>query len=75
MMNDEGNRKDWIKIHRKRLLDKGKIEQLVLSLRSIHSTNPEVIEKLRLEADYFEKMPSACVTQNSGASTSSPAPA
>ncbi len=53
--NDEGNRKDWMNIHRKRLLDKGKIEKLVLSLRSIDSTNPEVIEKLRLEADYFEK--------------------
>jgi hypothetical protein len=53
--NDEVNQKAWMKIHRKRLLDKGKIEQLVLSLRLIDSTVPEVIEKIRLEADYFEK--------------------
>lgn len=53
--NDEANQKAWIKVHQKRLLDKGKIEKLVLSLRSIDSTNPEVIEKIRIEADYFEK--------------------
>jgi len=53
--NDEVNQKAWMKIHRKRLLDKGKIEKLVLSLRSTDSTQPEVIEKIRLEADYFEK--------------------
>jgi len=28
---------------------------LVVSLRSIRSTNPEVIEKIRTEADYFER--------------------
>jgi hypothetical protein len=53
--NDEANQRAWMKIHQKRLLDKGKIEKLVLSLRSIDSINPEVIEKLRIEADYFEK--------------------
>jgi hypothetical protein len=53
--NDEANQKAWIKVHQKRLLDKGKIEKLVLSLRSIDSTSPEVIEKIRIEADYFEK--------------------
>ena len=53
--NDEANQKAWMKIHQKQLLDKGKIEKLVLSLRSIDSTNPEVIEKIRIEADYFEK--------------------
>jgi hypothetical protein len=53
--NDEVNQKVWMKIHRKRLLDKGKIEKLVLSLRLIDSTNPDVIEKIRLAADYFEK--------------------
>ena len=53
--NDEANQKAWIKLHQKKLLDKGKIEKLVLSLRSIDSTNPEVIEKIRIEADYFEK--------------------
>ena len=49
------SQKAWMKIHRKRLLDKGKIEKLVLSLRSVNSPNREVIEKIRLEADYFEK--------------------
>jgi len=52
--NDEVNQKAWIKLHQRRLLDKGKIEKLVGSLRSIHSANPEVIEKIRIEADYFE---------------------
>jgi hypothetical protein len=53
--NDEVNQKAWIKLHQRRLLDKGKIEKLVGSLRSIHSANPEVIEKIRIEADYFER--------------------
>src|SRR6202140_4505749 len=53
--NDEANQKPWIKVHQKRLLDKGKIEKLVLSLRSIDSTSPEVIEEIRIDADYFEK--------------------
>jgi hypothetical protein len=38
-----------------RLLDKGKIEKLVLTLRAIDVTNPEVIEKIRIEAGYFER--------------------
>ena len=53
--NDEANQKAWIKAHQKRLLDKGKIEKLVTALRSITSTNPEVAEKIRTEADYFER--------------------
>jgi hypothetical protein len=53
--NDEVNQKAWIKIHQRRLLDKGKIEKLVFALRSIHSRNPEVIQKIRTEADYFER--------------------
>ena len=53
--NDEANRNIWIKVHQKRLLDKGKIEKLVTSLRSVKSTNPEVSEKIRTEADYFER--------------------
>jgi hypothetical protein len=52
--NNEGNQKAWIKVHQKRLLDKGKIEKLVGAIRAIHSTNPEVAEKIRIEADYFE---------------------
>lgn len=53
--NDPVNQKAWMKVHRKRLLDKGKIEKLVLSLRSIPSTSSDVSEKLRTEADYFER--------------------
>jgi hypothetical protein len=53
--NDSVSQKAWMKIHQKRLLDKGKIEKLVLSLRSIESDNTEVVEKIRNEADYFER--------------------
>jgi hypothetical protein len=49
------NQKAWMRTHQKRLLDRGKIEKLVLALRSTVSTNPEVVDKLRIEADYFEK--------------------
>ncbi|MFH1266639.1 MAG: ISKra4 family transposase [Planctomycetota bacterium] len=52
--NDERNQKAWIRVHQKRLLDKGKIEKLVLALRSIHTTNPEVADKLRTETEYFQ---------------------
>src|SRR5262249_7413974 len=52
--NDEVGQKAWIKVHQKRLLDKGKIEKLVVAIRSIHSTNPEVADKIRIEAEYFE---------------------
>ena len=44
-----------MKLHQKRLLDKGKIKKLVVALRSIHAALPEVAEKLRTEADYFER--------------------
>jgi hypothetical protein len=53
--NDEVNQKTWIKVHQRRLLEKGKIEKLVGALRSIVSTNTEVAEKIRTEADYFER--------------------
>jgi hypothetical protein len=53
--NHEANQKAWMKVHQRRLLDKGKIEKLVSALRSIVSTNPEVGEKIRTEADYFER--------------------
>jgi hypothetical protein len=53
--NDPVSQKAWMKLHQKRLLDQGKIEKLVLSLRSIVSSNPELIEKLRTEADYFAR--------------------
>jgi hypothetical protein len=53
--NDAVSQKAWMKVHRKRLLDKGKIEKLVIALRALPCTNPEVIEKIRIEADYFER--------------------
>ncbi len=53
--NDEGKQKAWIKVHQKRLLDQGKIEKLVGALRLIISSNPEVTEKIRSEADYFDR--------------------
>ena len=53
--NDQASQKAWMKVHQKRLLDKGKIEKLVTAIRSIDSLNPEVVEKIRLEADYFER--------------------
>lgn len=53
--NDEISRKAWMKVHQKRLLDKGKIEKLVTALRSTKSGNPEVAEKIRTEADYLER--------------------
>jgi len=53
--NQEATQKAWMKVHQKRWLDKGKIEKLVASLRSITSTNAEVIDKLRTEADYFAR--------------------
>jgi hypothetical protein len=53
--NEQAQQKAWIKLHQRRLLDKGKIEKLVGSLRSIDSANPEVLEKIRIEADYLER--------------------
>ena len=44
-----------MKVHQKRLLDKGKIEKLVGALRSIETANPQMAEKIRTEADYFER--------------------
>jgi hypothetical protein len=53
--NNPVSQKAWMKVHQKRLLDKGKIEKLVLALRSLLCANPEVAAKIRTEADYFEK--------------------
>jgi hypothetical protein len=53
--NNDGNQKAWMKLHQKRLLDKGKIEKLVASIRSLSSDIPEVSEKIRTEADHFER--------------------
>jgi hypothetical protein len=53
--HDEGKQKDWMQIHQRRLLDQGKIEELVDALRSIESDNSDVAKKIRTEADYFER--------------------
>ena len=53
--DDLKTQKGWIKLHQKPLLERGKIEKLVHALRSIKSTNPDVTEKLRIEADYLER--------------------
>ena len=53
--NNEAGQKAWMKLHQKRLLDKGKTEKLVAAIRSIHSTNSEVADKIRIEADYFAR--------------------
>ena len=53
--NDAIMQKAWMKKHQRPMLDKGKIEKLVLSLRSIESNNQEVIEKIRIEAAYLER--------------------
>lgn len=53
--NDPAAQKAWMKVHQKRLLDKGKIEKLVAALRALSHADPKVLEKIRVEADYFEK--------------------
>ncbi|HTS57770.1 MAG TPA: ISKra4 family transposase [Terriglobales bacterium] len=52
---EEVQQKAWMKVHQKRLLDKGKIEKLVSELHSIAIANPQLAEKIRTQADYFER--------------------
>ncbi len=52
--NDDARRKQWRMRHQPKL-DDGEIEKLVRYLRSIHGSTPELNEKLRMEAGYFEK--------------------
>jgi hypothetical protein len=51
----EAQQKAWMKVHQKRLLDKGKIQKLVEALRSTPTANPQIAEKIRSEADYFQR--------------------
>src|SRR5208282_4414792 len=53
--NPEGKQKSWMKVQQKRLLDRGRIEKLVGALRALRSRNPQVAEKFRTQADYFER--------------------
>jgi len=52
---EEAQQKAWMKVHQKRLLDKGKIEKLVGALRAIYTGSPAMDEKIRTEADYFAR--------------------
>ena len=52
--NEGAKQKRWV-MRQQDKLDQGRIEKLVRSLRSIEPSNPELAEKLRTEADYFEK--------------------
>jgi len=51
--NDTKGRNQWLGLHQKRWLDKGKITKLVASLRAIQTSDPEVAKKLRNDAGYF----------------------
>jgi hypothetical protein len=53
--HEEIKEKAWMKVHQKRLLEKGKIEKLVGALRSLNTANAHLAEKIRTEADYFER--------------------
>jgi len=52
--NQEAEQRRWMMIHQD-MLDEGKIEDLVHALRCIDSSSPELAEKIRIEADYFER--------------------
>jgi hypothetical protein len=51
---DAPQQKRWI-LCQQHLLDGGDIEKLVCSLRSLQTDHPELADKIRLEADYFER--------------------
>ena len=51
--NQEAEQRRWMMVHQD-LLDGGKIGDLVSALRATDSRNPEVVDKLRVEAGYFE---------------------
>jgi hypothetical protein len=51
--NQEAQQRRWMMVHQD-LLDEGKIEELVAALRAIDSPNPELADKIRVEAGYFE---------------------
>ena len=52
---DEKRQKAWMKKHQERLLDQGKIEKLVESLRTITFGDAELAKKIRTETEYFER--------------------
>jgi hypothetical protein len=50
----EAEQKRWMAFHQDELLDEGRVEELVAALRAIDSPHPELLGKIRVEADYFE---------------------
>lgn len=50
--NQEAEQRRWMMVHQD-LLDEGKIEELVAALDAIDSPNPELADKIRIEAGYF----------------------
>jgi hypothetical protein len=52
--NDSARQKRWM-ITSQHLLDNGHIERLVKCLRKLESENPELVQKLSVEAEYFER--------------------
>jgi hypothetical protein len=50
----DAEQKRWMTLHQDELLDEGRIEELVAALRAIDSPHPELLEKIRVEADYFD---------------------
>jgi len=50
---DLKRRNVWIGLHQKRWLDKGKIDKLVASIRSLKPSDPEMAKKISNEAEYF----------------------
>ena len=53
--NEEQWQNAWMTQYKDKLLEEGNIEELVASLRSIQPSSAEVADKIRVEADYFEK--------------------
>jgi hypothetical protein len=51
--SQEAEQRRWMMVHQD-MLDEGKVEDLVVALRVIDSSNPELAEKIRIEAGYLE---------------------
>jgi hypothetical protein len=51
--SQEAELRRWMMVHQD-FLDEGRIEDLVAALRAIDSSNPELADKIRIEAGYFE---------------------
>ena len=51
---DDARQRSWILRHQPKL-DEGKIEKLIRFLRSLEPASQELADKIRREADYFEK--------------------